>query len=149
MPQQIQLRYDSAANWTSNNPILGIAEAGYELVTGNVKIGDGVTRWNALSYKIFNIKGDKGDPGTGLSRQLSTTIDFTTIAGELQYVEKTIIDAAILSTSVIIIQITDSDFVAQNVQCGVVSITQGVGYIIYANAPDGATGVMSINILIF
>jgi hypothetical protein len=149
MAQQIQLRYDTAANWTSNNPILGIAEVGYETVTGNVKIGDGVTRWNVLSYKVFNIKGDKGDTGTGLSRTLTTTIDFTTTSGELQYVEKTITDAAILSTSVIIIQITDPVFTLQNVQCGVVSIIEGVSYTIYATAPDGATGIISINILIF
>jgi hypothetical protein len=155
MATQIISRNDTTANWTSNNPILGKGEIGVEFLVDSsikTKIGDGVTHWLSLPYNTIGRqgdKGDKGDTGTGLSRTLSTTIDFTTISGELQYVEKTITDAAILSTSIILIQVTDSDFVAQNVQCGVVSISEGVNYTIYAMAPDGATGSMSINILIF
>ena len=95
MAQQIQLRYDSAANWTANNPILGIAEVGYETVTGNVKIGDGATHWRDLAYKVFNIKGDKGDTGTGLSRTTTAVLNFGV---EDTYTETTVNDAAILSS---------------------------------------------------
>lgn len=46
----IQLRRDLAANWAAVNPILAQGEAGYELDTGNLKVGDGVLAWNALPY---------------------------------------------------------------------------------------------------
>ena len=47
---QIQLRRDTAANWSSNNPVLLAGEAGYELDTGKLKIGNGVSAWNSLGY---------------------------------------------------------------------------------------------------
>ena len=47
---QIRLRRDQAANWTSANPVLAAGEAGYELDTRLLKIGDGVTAWNNLPY---------------------------------------------------------------------------------------------------
>lgn len=57
MPSQIQLRRDTAANWTANNPILAQGEYGLEtdnLGTNNVqyKIGDGVTNWASLPFKL-------------------------------------------------------------------------------------------------
>jgi hypothetical protein len=152
MAQTIQLRHDTAANWASVNPILAQAEIGIELITNKQKIGDGLLHWNDLPYSGIGPQGPpgaKGDTGTGLSRQLATNIDFGTIQGENQYAELIVADALILSTSVIIIQITEPVFILQNVQCAVLSITQGVGYTLYAMAPDGATGIMSINILIF
>jgi hypothetical protein len=39
-----------AASWVSANPILAEAEPGYELDTGKLKIGNGVTAWNDLAY---------------------------------------------------------------------------------------------------
>ena len=53
---QIQLRRDTAANWTANNPVLKDSEPGRETDTGKLKFGDGVTAWNSLPY--FN-EGDK------------------------------------------------------------------------------------------
>lgn len=50
MPIQIQLRRDTAANWTSVNPILAQGEEGLETDTRLKKMGDGVTAWNSLSY---------------------------------------------------------------------------------------------------
>jgi hypothetical protein len=47
---KIQLREDTAANWTSANPVLLVGEDGYESNTGKQKRGDGVTAWNALDY---------------------------------------------------------------------------------------------------
>ena len=47
---QIRLRRDQAANWTSANPTLAAGEAGYELDTRRIKIGDGATAWNDLAY---------------------------------------------------------------------------------------------------
>lgn len=50
MSAQIKLRRDTAANWTSVNPILSSGEPGLETDTLKIKYGDGATRWNLLSY---------------------------------------------------------------------------------------------------
>lgn len=46
----IQLRRDSAADWTSNNPTLAAGQPGFEEDTGKLKIGDGATAWTSLAY---------------------------------------------------------------------------------------------------
>jgi Major tropism determinant N-terminal domain len=50
MAIQIQYRNDTAANWTSANPILLSGEIGYETNTKLMKIGDGTTAWVSLAY---------------------------------------------------------------------------------------------------
>lgn len=49
---QILIRNDSARNWESKNPVLGVGEFGVEVgATDNkLKIGDGQTPWNDLAY---------------------------------------------------------------------------------------------------
>jgi Major tropism determinant N-terminal domain len=47
----IQLRGDTAANWSSVNPVLASREFGINLDDLSYKIGDGVTAWNALPYR--------------------------------------------------------------------------------------------------
>ena len=47
---QIQLRRDTAANWTSVNPILAAGEVGLETDTRLMKAGDGTTAWTTLAY---------------------------------------------------------------------------------------------------
>lgn len=47
---KIQLRRDSATNWSNINPTLSQGEIGYETDTGKLKIGDGLTAWASLSY---------------------------------------------------------------------------------------------------
>ena len=50
MAQKIQFRRDTAANWTSVNPILSQGELGYETNTRKFKIGTGNAYWNELAY---------------------------------------------------------------------------------------------------
>lgn len=47
---KIQLRHDTAANWTSVNPVLLEGEVGIETDTKKFKVGDGVTNWTSLAY---------------------------------------------------------------------------------------------------
>lgn len=47
---QIKLRRDTAANFTSKNPVLGVGEPAYEIDTKKLKIGDGTTAYNSLDY---------------------------------------------------------------------------------------------------
>lgn len=50
MAIQIQLRRDTAANWTANDPTLANGEIGLETDTSKMKIGDGSTAWTSLAY---------------------------------------------------------------------------------------------------
>jgi len=52
MAYKIQIRRDTATNWTSVNPTLGQGELGYETTTGKLKVGDGVKTWTQLDYLI-------------------------------------------------------------------------------------------------
>jgi hypothetical protein len=80
MPRQtnLQVRRDTAANWTSTNPTLASGEIGFETNTLKFKIGNGSTAWNSLVYSqdasLLN--------GTASITALSTTGDINT-AGKL------------------------------------------------------------------
>lgn len=50
MANKMQIRRDSATNWTTTNPTLSQGELGYELNTGKLKIGNGVDAWVDLDY---------------------------------------------------------------------------------------------------
>jgi hypothetical protein len=60
---KILIRRDLAANWVAANPVLCDGEQGYEKDTGKMKIGDGITPWNALLY--FAGGGGGGNGATG------------------------------------------------------------------------------------
>jgi hypothetical protein len=50
---RLQLRQDTAANWTASNPVLLAGELGRESDTGKIKIGTGSTPWSGLAYQPF------------------------------------------------------------------------------------------------
>ena len=52
---RIQLRNDEAATWVEKNPVLLKGEMGIEVDTGKIKIGDGTTGFNELTYDKNNI----------------------------------------------------------------------------------------------
>lgn len=47
---RVQVRKDTASNWTSADPTLAVGEFGFETDTGKLKIGDGSTAWTSLGY---------------------------------------------------------------------------------------------------
>lgn len=57
----IQVRRDTASNWTASNPILASGELGLETNTGYIKIGNGSTVWSSLPY--LNMTGPQGAQG--------------------------------------------------------------------------------------
>jgi hypothetical protein len=57
MATRIQVRRDSAANWTSNNPTLADGEIGFETDTGLFKIGTNNTSWTSLEYAQVSAQG--------------------------------------------------------------------------------------------
>ena len=68
MADMIQIRRDTASNWTSVNPILAQGELGAETDTSKLKIGDGATAWTSLGYLV--------DTG-GYAAYGDTTANFT------------------------------------------------------------------------
>jgi hypothetical protein len=50
MKVTFRIRRDTAANWTTINPVLALGEPGLETDTRRVKYGDGVAAWTALAY---------------------------------------------------------------------------------------------------
>lgn len=46
----ITQRTDTKQNWEIKNPVLLKGEIGVEIDTGNLKIGDGVSKWTLLIY---------------------------------------------------------------------------------------------------
>ena len=62
MANRIQLRRDTTANWENINPILADGEPGYDIVTNEVRIGDGSTAWTGLTANTIS-----GGGGTGTS----------------------------------------------------------------------------------
>jgi len=56
MASVIQIRRGTAADWTSNNPVLAQGEFGLETDTKKIKIGDGTTNYVTLDYFVpFNL----------------------------------------------------------------------------------------------
>lgn len=68
MASIIQIRRDTASNWTSANPTLAQGELGIETDTLKVKVGDGTTAWTSASYLV--------DTG-GYAAYSDTTANFT------------------------------------------------------------------------
>lgn len=48
--KRLQLRHDTAANWTAVNPRLLSGEVGIETDTNRMKIGNGILNWASLPY---------------------------------------------------------------------------------------------------
>lgn len=66
MATKLQVRHDSTENWLSTNPVLEMAEPGYETTTNRLKLGDGLTAWKDLPY----LKGETYDD-TNIKQEIS------------------------------------------------------------------------------
>lgn len=55
---RIQLRRGKASAFANNNPLLLSAEPAYELDTGKLKLGDGVSNYNDLPYFQAEVSKD-------------------------------------------------------------------------------------------
>lgn len=75
---KIQLRRDTAANWTTNNPTPVSGEPCFETDTGKFKIGDGVTTYNDLPYQ--------GGGGSTPTNMVTTDTD-QTITGKKVFLQ--------------------------------------------------------------
>lgn len=63
MTSVIRFKRGTAAAWSSANPILALGEPGWDLTNNIIKVGDGVTAWNALpvAAAVSSVNGFTGD----------------------------------------------------------------------------------------
>lgn len=77
--RKMQSRRDTAANWTSSNPILASGERGLETNTRREKIGNGTTAWADLPYVIsdnlLRLDGTAAEQRAALSVYSQAAID--------------------------------------------------------------------------
>jgi len=52
MATRIQVRRGTGAAWTTSNTVLDVGEFGYNTTTNQLKIGNGSTSWNDLTYLV-------------------------------------------------------------------------------------------------
>jgi hypothetical protein len=89
MASKIQIRRDTASNWTSVNPTLSNGELGLETDTKKLKAGDGSTAWTSLAYYTLAT--------AGYAAYADTTANFT---GTLQEGGSNVVTAGDLGTNV-------------------------------------------------
>jgi hypothetical protein len=82
MASIIQIRRDTASDWTSANPTLAQGELALETDTLKLKAGDGTTAWTSLAYYSLGTAGYLATTGGALTGALTTnsTIDGVDIA---------------------------------------------------------------------
>jgi hypothetical protein len=73
----LQLRRDTAANWTSNDPTLASGEIGVETNTLKFKIGDGSTAWTSLAYQATAYTDEQAQDAVGGMIADTNSIDLT------------------------------------------------------------------------
>lgn len=59
----IWLRSATTEEWESNNPLLALGEIVFDITKGNVKIGDGKSKFTELDYLVYDWDGDPFDFG--------------------------------------------------------------------------------------
>jgi len=86
MGTRIQIRRDTYANWTANNPIPADGELCWEVDGKKLKVGDGIAGYNSLTY--FGGSGGSGE---------SNTISVTGDGNGIIYKEKVGVDLVLKS----------------------------------------------------
>jgi len=95
--RRLLLRRDTAANWTSANPVLASGELGAETDTGKLKLGNGSTAWNSLAYLggVTSVNGQ-----TGIVTGIVTTSDTGTVTSTM-IADGTIVNADVNASAAI------------------------------------------------
>ena len=125
MASKIQLRRDTAANWSSTNPILASGEIGFITDTNKFKIGNGSTAFNSLSFFNGNLTGSVLDDLSDVTITSAANGDFLRWNGSVW-----INDAVNLSTD------TVGDYVA--------SLVAGTGITLSNNSGEASTPTVAL-----
>ena len=106
MKTKIQIRRDTATNWTNNNPILSAGEFGLESDTQRIKVGNGSTAWtsrpyiNVLPSELTELSQDAVNSaltaGNGITKEYNDLNNTITISVDTDIIaNKTYVDNAI------------------------------------------------------
>lgn len=99
MATRMQQRRDTAAQWTSTNPVLAAGEWGVESDTGKAKVGNGSTAWASLTYVAVPSAAADADITAAVAASRTapwiTVVTGLAVDGTGASGNKTIIDAAI------------------------------------------------------
>ena len=87
---RIQIRRGTASDWTSVNPVLAAGEAGVEVDTLQIKIGDGTSNWSSLGYATVT----PGNLTDAINAALTGTVDvnFATITDLNNAISQEVLD---------------------------------------------------------
>ena len=111
MPTKIQLRRDTASDWTSNNPTLAAGEFGWESDTNRFKIGTGSANWTSLEYAdTLKSLGDMTITGSTISAPSNGDLTLTTAGSGVVLVN----DSFKVGSGQTITTILDEDNLATN-----------------------------------
>lgn len=143
----IQIKRDTAANWTSNNPTLSSGQPGFETDTGLIKIGDGSTAWTSLAY--LQVDSDDVD---GLQAAISGNAAVTantaktsnaTHTGEVTGDGALTVDPTAISNKTAVTPATD-DYIL----IGDTSDSNNLKKALISGLPSGAAAIQSENAVI-
>jgi hypothetical protein len=146
---RFQFRYDTAANWTANNPLLLAGELGLESDTNNFKLGNGISLWSSLPYVAAGPTGSQGPKGT-LGNEGSVYLNFgsapgnnyitTNIIGQANIVANSNILVWLDATAVNLTAHSADEYVLTDMNLLGSNITPGVGFTITASTDFYVTG---------
>lgn len=128
MGTRIQHRRDTAANWTSNNPVLNAGELGFESDTNKFKIGDGSTLWTSLAYSPTTIANANITNDSSTTTTYPTFVDGATGAQALHSNANYVFNAStgVLGVNHLSAATTNSDLELLNNGTGRVLLTSDV-----------------------
>jgi hypothetical protein len=112
MAVKIQLRRDTAAAWTSANPVLAQGELGLETDTTYYKIGNGSTAWNSLAYG--SIAGTLVDDSVTTSKILNANVTEAKLAANAVTTAK-ILDANVTAAKLANTAVTAGSYTQANI----------------------------------
>jgi len=74
----ILLRRGTSTEWNTKNPVLATGELGVDTTQGKIKLGDGTTAWNSLSFINAGGGGGGGNSWGSITGTLSSQTDLQT-----------------------------------------------------------------------
>jgi hypothetical protein len=87
----IQIRRDTEANWTSNNPVLASGEIAFSTDQNKIKIGNGSSAWTVLDY--LNVTTSEIESLISSAISNSTTDEISEGTNNLYFTEQRAVDA--------------------------------------------------------
>lgn len=134
---KILLRNDTAARWTSNNPILAKGQLGVQIDTKKFKFGDGTTPWNSLTYGA----GADIALATSSANGLMSSSDFTKLAGITAGAQPNVIE--VVKKNGTALTITNKSVDVQ-VPTKTSDLTNDSGFITTSDIPQGAAASTTV-----